>query len=232
MYVLWKPGDMASEQFRDNFLQQVVASLQQAGASQLRFTVIDNAVTPAARLFIRHTQPSPDAIASFWLDSAIHRQALEQILRSCCSACHGYLVTESEALRNQQHMAPKGQRTHGMNQVVFLRRPSRLDFQTWIDLWHNSHTQIALETQSTFGYRQNVVTRTLTAGAMPIDAIVEENFPPEAMDSAHAFYKAIAADGKKDHELMKQHQTKMYQSVQRFLDFDQLDCLPMSEYNF
>lgn len=231
MYLLWKPAHQDSGLFRDTFLQHNIATLQQAGALQVRFTISDDAVLPARKLFIRNTQPTPDAVISFWLDSAIHRSPLEKFLQAFCSNFCGYLVTESEPLRNDTHLASKGQRTYGMNQVVLLRRPSRLNTEQWIDLWHNHHTQIALDTQSTFGYRQNVVTRPLTHHALAVDAIVEENFPPEAMSSAHAFYNAVGVDGMPDDALMKKNQGMMFTSVQRFIDFDQLDCLPMSEYN-
>lgn len=227
MYLLWKPADECSERLRDKILQQTIPSLQQAGAQQIRLAVNDEAVSPARKLFIRSTQPGPDAVISFWLHSTVHRNPLENILQTCSPRINGYLVTESEPLRNEQHPATTGQRTYGMNQVVLLRRPPHLDFETWIDIWHNSHTQIALETQSTFGYRQNVVARALTANALAIDAIVEENFPPEAMSSAHAFYRATGNDA-----LMKKNRGEMFASVQRFIDVAQLDCLPMSEYNF
>lgn len=227
MYLLWKPVSHSSETFRSKILQQAIPALQETGSQHLRFAISDEAVAPAGKLFIRRIQPGPDAVISFWLDSAIHRQTQESLLQTHCSSICGYLVTESEPLRNQKHPSPKGQRTYGMNQVVLLRRPSRLAFDTWIDIWHNSHTKIALETQSTFGYRQNVVARALTHNAQAIDAIVEENFPPEAMNSSHAFYKAAGDDA-----LMKKNRGEMFASVQRFIDLDQLDCLPMSEYNF
>ena len=56
------------------------------------------------------------------------------------------------------------------------------------------------------------------------DAIVEENFPPEAMISDHAFY-----DAEDDIELGKR-QERMMTSCARFIDFDRIDVVPMSEY--
>jgi len=232
MYLLWKPAGESSEVFKSKILQHAIGPLQEAGCQHLRFTISDDAILPARKLFICSAHPSPDAVISYWLPSAITRQPMEKILRPYCPALNGYLVTESEPLTNTKHPASNGARTCGMNQVVLLRRPSRLGFEQWIDIWHNSHTQIALETQSTFGYRQNVVARPLTQNALAIDAIVEENFPPEAMSSAHAFYNAVRIDGTGDDDLMKKNQAKMYASVQRFIEFDRLDCLPMSEYNF
>lgn len=232
MYVLWKHAGESSESFRGKLLQQTLPALQENGGQQMRLAVSDDGVAPARKLFIRHTQPSPDAVLSCWLDSAINRQPVETLLQTCCARISGYLVTESEPLRNTTYPATAGQRTYGMNQVVLLRRPTRLSPEQWIDIWHHHHTRVALETQSTFGYRQNVVARRLTADALAIDAIVEENFPPEAMSSAHAFYNAIRADGTVDDALMKKNQGRMFASVQRFIDVEQLDCLPMSEYAF
>ncbi len=71
---------------------------------------------------------------------------------------------------------------------MFLQRPRRLSEQQWLEVWQGSHTRVAIDTQSTFGYRQNVITRPMTYAAPPFDAIVEENFPQEAMTSQHAFY--------------------------------------------
>ena len=68
------------------------------------------------------------------------------------------------------------------------QRPQRLSQQQWLEIWHGSHTQVAIDTQSTFGYRQNVVARPVTYAAPPFDAIIEENFPAAAMSSQQAFY--------------------------------------------
>ena len=38
---------------------------------------------------------------------------------------------------------------------------------------------------------KNVISRAITKDALAIDAIVEENFPPEAMTSAHAFLRCL-----------------------------------------
>lgn len=232
MYLVWKPESQSSEVFREQIRQQLIPALRQQHCQQLRFSVIDDAVSPARKLFIRHTQPSPDALLSFWLPSAITREKAENQLTNHAARFDGYLVTESEPLLNHQHPPLSGKRTHGMNQVVLLRKPAGLAYEDWIDIWHNSHTQIAIATQSTFGYRQNVVTRKLTPHALTIDAIVEENFPPEAMNSAHAFYNALTAGGTRDDELLKKNRAAMFASVQHFVDFQQLDCLPMSEYSF
>ncbi len=54
---------------------------------------------------------------------------------------------------------------------------------------------------------------------------MEENFPPEAMTSDHAFY---ATGG--DEALLQARLKAMMDSCVRFIDFESIDVLPMSEY--
>ena len=84
---------------------------------------------------------------------------------------------------------------------------------------------MAIDTQSTFGYKQNVIVRPLTYAAPPYDAIVEENFPAEAMTNPQAFYDAAG-----DEEKHQKHEQAMIESCMRFIDFDKLDRILMSEY--
>ena len=92
--------------------------------------------------------------------------------------------------------------------------------EDWLTLWKDSHTQVAIDTQSTFGYRQNLVVRTLGPDTPGCWAIVEENFPPEAMSSQHAFY------GADSDEVLEANRTAMVESCTRFIDFDKIDVVP------
>ena len=226
LYPVWKKPAQSIEDFREQLLGVMSEQLLSSGVRSLRIIVAHPGVAAASGLRQQNiNQPLMDAVISMWVDSAIYRQQQETIIGSYVSQLHGYLVTESEALVNHLHPADKGQRVEGMCEVVFLQKPSRLEYSEWLDIWHNSHTQIAIDTQSTFGYRQNVVTRALTAGAPEVDAIIEENFPAAAIHSQHAFYDAVGDDVK-----LQQHQKAMIDSVVRFIDFDRIDVLPASEY--
>lgn len=226
IYLMWAKPGQGSPAYREALINEAIPSLRSALATRIRLNLADDAVAPAIKLRIESTKPAPDAMVSFWLDSAVQRQPHEKILLQHSEKIMGYLVTESVPLDHAKSVAV-GKRVGGMNQVVLLRKPVALPADEWLDIWLNSHTAIAMETQSTFGYRQNVVTRKLTGNAMDLDAIVEENFPAAAMTSAHAFYNA---DG--DDQKLKNNRNRMFTSVQRFLDLARLDCLPMSEYNF
>ncbi len=221
LYPVWKDGGVDGDAFRDQLLDHLAPQLLELGVRGLRLSVVDSDVAPAAGLRQEHSRPVMDAMISVWLDSSVYRGAIEAAIESHVARMVGYLVTESTPLVTD---TAEGQRTPGMAQVVFLQRPRRLSEQQWLEIWHGSHTQVAIDTQSTFGYRQNVINRPMTYAAPPFDAIIEENFPLEAMTSQHAFYGAET-----DAELQANLQA-MIDSCVRFIDFDKIDVVPTSEY--
>lgn len=225
MYAVWKSPGQDNNQFRDVLLRELAPQMLAAQVRKLQINVVDDDVASAGGLRIVATKPAIDGMISLWVDSAVFRQPIEGLMAQYTGRYAGYLVTESEPICNTAHPSADAERTQGMAQVVFLQKPSRLDYQTWIDTWHGSHTQIAIDTQSTFGYRQNVIVRALTYAAPHYDAIVEELFPAEAMSDPGAFYDAVG-----DEALCKERQTIMVESCARFIDFDKLDCIPTSEY--
>ena len=161
-----------------------------------------------------------------WVDNAGAAASWEPVIDGCVSRRHGYQVVESEPLVNQvAHPSAPGERVYGMCHVVFFRKPAKMDRDDWLAVWQGSHTRVAIDTQSTFGYRQNVVVRALDDVSPWVDAIVEENFPPEAMTSDHAFYNTGG-----DEALLQARIQEMMDSCVRFIDFETIDVIPMSEY--
>lgn len=227
LYPLWKPPAQGGDEFREVLLQRLAPRLAGLAAVHgLRLCVADSAVAAAARRRIESHAPVPDAMLSLWVDFAGAAALWEPLIDEHVARKSAYLVAEAEPLVNQQrHPSKPGERVHGMCHVVFMSHPATMDTQEWLAVWKDSHTQIAIDTQSTFGYRQNLVVRRLTADALACHAIVEENFPPEAMTSDHAFY---ATGG--DEVLLRKNMTAMMESCARFIDFTKIDVIPMSEY--
>ena len=226
--VTGKPGIEASE-LSSELREQVAGTLADLGAHAVQVNVVDDAVAEAADLHIGSSQQTADAIVSVWIDSAVDRfrRPYDEAVAAAAAAgaVGAYLVTESVPVPHSRYPAGPGERTHGFAQIAFLRRPSALPEAEWLDIWLNSHTQIAIDTQDTFLYVQNVVTRVLTVGATPWDAIVEECFPPGAMSDPHVFFDAAGDD-----ERLAEHQSAMFDSVQRFIDFDTIEVIPTSRY--
>jgi hypothetical protein len=226
IYLLWKDPASPNDAWCQTLRNTLPTALRQAGANHLRLNLADADVAAATSMRMSPEPPLPDALISLWLDSASQRATAEAALAQQAIRLAGYLVTESEPLPNVRHPATEGERVFGMNHIVFLQTPTRLSREEWLDLWLNRHTQLAIDTQTTFGYRQNLVARRLHSDAPAIDAIVEENFPPAAIGDQNAFYR------RESEEELQKNQKVMYQSCRNFIDFDKIGRLPSSEYNF
>ncbi|MEM6583887.1 MAG: hypothetical protein AAF699_21610, partial [Pseudomonadota bacterium] len=171
--------------------------------------------------------PLPDGLLSVTMADQSQLTCLDSLLTEQTARYAGYQVEVREPLdRQQQHPCKPGERVFGLCQVALLCRPASLEAAAWQSIWQDSHTQIAIETQATFGYRQNRVLQALNATAPAIDAIVEEYFPSEAMTSDHAFYGTGGDD-----ELLAKRMTRLLESCARFIDFEHIDVIPMSEYS-
>ena len=227
VYILWRDPQTSSEEFSHILRTEVADRLLALGARGLQVNVPDQAVQSAARLRQVNTRPQIDGFLSLWVDSAIEqfRRPFDAVIETAAARLAGYLVTESQPIRNTRFPAVPGERTTGFSQLAFLKRPPRLTPEAWLDTWHNHHTQVAIDTQDNFLYVQNVVVRPLTYAAPIYDAIVEECFPAAAMSDPYAFFNAVG-----DEEKFQKNLDTMMDSCQRFIDFDKIDVMPSSQY--
>lgn len=227
VYVVWHDRQTSSEEFTRRLRNEVAEQLLALGARGLQVNVADAAVESAAGLRQANLQPLMDGTVSLWLDSAIaqFRRPFDAVIAAAVERLAAYLVTESVPIRNTRYPATPGERTFGFAQLAFLSRPPRLTHEAWLDIWHNRHTQVAIDTQDNFQYVQNVVVRALTRGAPAIDAIVEECFPPAAMTDPQSFFDAPG-----DEEKFRRNLAAMVESCKRFIDYDKIDVLPTSQY--
>lgn len=226
IYSLTSPAGVSSSDFRVTLLGQVSEDLTARGAHAVQVNVADDDVARADGLRIATSAHPADAVVSVWLDSAVDRfrSGVDRVLDAASATLAAYLVTESVPLDDTRRLADPGGRVDGWSQMAFIRRPNDQDVDAWFDIWLDSHTQIALDTQDTFLYVQNAVVRVLTDGAPPWDAIVEEGFPAAAMDDPHAFFDTG------DDEVLAERQQNMFESVRRFIDLSTIEVIPTSRY--
>lgn len=227
VYVVWRDSATSPVAFRERLRNGVADKLLTLGARGVQVNVADDAVQPAAGLRQVRTRPQMEGLVSVWMDSAIEqfRKPFDEAIEAATARIAGYLVTDSNPIRNTRFPAKPGERTEGFSQLAFLKRPPRLTHEAWLDVWHNHHTRVAIDTQDNFQYVQNVVVRPLTYGAPAFDAIVEECFPAMAMTDPGAFFDAVG-----DEEKLKRNVRAMMDSCHRFIDFDKIDVLPTSQY--
>lgn len=223
IYLMKPAAGIGSDQFRDLALSELAKQLlADTNVHGLRMAFNDSDVARAEGLKRGGCPPLPDAAFSVWVDTANEQQALIDTIEPHTSHLEAYLVCESEV------MAPpnrSGERTPGTLQLCMLRHPDTIEREEFLALWRDSHSQIACDTQSTFGYRQNLIVRKMNGNAQDHDAIVEEHFPADAMDSPAAFYDAVGDDAK-----LKKNVKTMIDSVSRFIDNNTINVVHMSEY--
>jgi len=203
----------------------IAAALLALGLPGLAVNVRDDAVRRSL-MTLTTLDPPVAAVVSMWTQQCYGEQmaAALDLISGECAQLGAYLVTESVPLS-----APEvefGSRTAGLANIALLRRPAGLDPETWLTRWQHDHTPVAIETQSTFGYTQNWVVRTLTKEAPGIAGIVEELFPTEAITDLKAFFGAA------DDNDLQDRLGRMVASTRAFGANENIDTVPTSRYVF
>jgi len=220
MYAVWKPNAIAVQDFRHRMLGDVAEALLGLGVRGLAINLADDLAVPGLRI----GRLDPTGTVSIWVDTALAHESIERVLGVPTARLAGWLVLESVPLVNTRHVVPLGERLPGLYNVAFLEKPDALTYEEWLARWQGAHTTVAIETQSTFAYVQNVLVRPVTADAPAWTAIVEEAFPAEASTDPMVFYRAHSP------EELAEHQRRMMESCATFIDFARIETHPMSAY--
>jgi hypothetical protein len=212
MYAAW--GDHLPARLRDEELHRRLAD---AGVRRLQLNLDDEEVVPAMRI---STGPEPiAAVVTVWSDT----DEVTTVLAEATERLAGWEVDERVPIPPPE--TPSGERMDALANVAVLKKPDDLDREIWLHRWLVEHTPVAIETQASFGYVQNIVTRPLTDSPRPVDALVEELFPTAGMVDMHAFYGSGGDDAELDARL-----TRLMASVAR-IGFDRdIDLVPGSRY--
>jgi hypothetical protein len=215
--------DTADDAWCERLRSTVAEDLLALGVPGLTVNVKDGPVRGSLMLLTTLTPPVVAAV-TVWTQQYYGTQmtAVLDRLRDECDDLAAYLVTESVPTPGPPRVP--GERTAGLANIALLRRPDHIDESEWLRRWHLHHTQVAIDTQSTFGYTQNAVVRALTPDAPRVDAIVEELFPIEAVSSVAAFFGAA------DDTDLAERMTKMVASTSAFGASDNVDTIPTSRY--
>lgn len=224
IYALWRTQSDSREDFNARLIEDLPERIDPL-ARGLRINLQDGSVADGTSPRLIATEPQMEAVVQLWVDTASQARCadIESALASVASRAEGWLVCESTPLVNDTY-AP-GTPTHGFSQLAFLQKPSALDHETWRSNWQNLHTGVAIKTQSTFEYVQNLVVRPVSEVAGPYAAIVEECFPMEALADAGVYFNAA-----ENQEALVAHTEQMMESCARFMDMSGCDCIPTRQY--
>lgn len=214
------PGPrLAAPRFRDE--------LRERGATAVQVNVDDEPVRDALRF---GPGRRVTAMLSIWLDDVVADSELSPLIQTVIEQTgeadlHAYRVTE--IVRLDPVSVPDGTRADAMAQMALLRRPSHLTREEYLNYWLVHHTPIAIRTQNTSAYIQNVVEEALTEESPDLAAIVEEHFPMAALSDPHEFYGSRGDDAERDRRM-----SELMASVARFGADDGLDLIPTSRYRW
>lgn len=213
MVLLAVDGVEIPDSLRSEISGPVAEELRHRGASRIQLNVVDPSLGPPHGI-----PPSRDlfqlaAMVSYWVPAAGEHGVHGDLLPAIGGGeWHGYLVVEALRLAGPP-APPGGERCTGFTQVVPLTVPGGMSWAEWRRRWQGSHTDVAIETQSSFRYVQNVVVRPLDDRAPAFAAVVEESFPLAAASDTAVFY-----DAEGDPERLELHSARMMKSCATFMD--------------
>ena len=200
----------------------VRSALRASGHTRIQVNLDDEDI-PETVLRLQHFDEPLTSIVSIWTQGS--SDDVLSALRPYAGRLAGWQVEERHPLVPPD--IPDGQRMDALSQVAFLRKPAEIPYDDWRAHWQGPHTQVAIETQATFGYVQNRVLAKLTADTPTVGAIVEELFPSEAMRDIHAFYGSDGHQTELDRRL-----TTLMESVGKMGADRDLDVVPTSRYTW
>lgn len=202
-------------------------SLAECGATAVQINLDDPPVGEAMRF--GPGQPIT-ALVSVWLDDAAGEPAADAVIHAVSDASqetglHAYAVTER--VRLDPAPVADGARADVYAQVALLRRPEDMTRAEYLAYWQLQHTPIAIRTQNTSAYIQNIVDESLTTSSPELAAIVEEDFPMAALADPHEFYGSRGDDAE-----LARRMTELMDSVRRFGADVGLDLVATSRYRW
>ncbi len=212
MYAVWGETEPVSP--------GLLSRLGALGVEKVVVEADDEDVTDAQLRLSTYAEPVT-ALVSVWTDG--DPQEVTDLLARAVPRLAGWVVEERTPLPPPR--TPHGARADALVNVALLRIPDGMTPEAWRERWLDHHTAVAIETQATFGYVQNIVVEPLLDDQAPVDALVEEFFPVAAATDLHAFY----GSGGDDEELGRR-MTRMLESVATFGAHENIDVVPTSRY--
>ena len=214
MYAVW--GRELTSALR---APQLHAGLRGAGVDRLQLNLDDEGVAAAMRI-ASAGGAHIGAVVSVWGEDP----DADRITR-CLTGLDGVERVDGWRVEERRRLDPPetwdGSRVDALAQVALLRRPEELAHADWLHIWQVEHTGVAIRTQATFGYVQNIVQTTFTPRGDDVAALVEELFVPAAIHDRHAFHGSAG-----DEAELARRSRELMASVRRMGADRDIDVVP------
>jgi len=224
IFVLWNDGNEDRSHLNRRLLGEAADQLGSDGVIQrVQINARDDRV--AAGSALEQGENLPAATVSLWLPSAHEAWRVDNILRPIAlGGLAAFSVVESTVLPHGSPPAPDG-RCEGFSQLAFFRRRAGLGPEEFREIWLNDHREVAIATQETFHYTQNIVYRPITPNAPHWDGIVDEWYPDAALIDPLIYWKAGGSVDRQEFNFQRETQ-----SVLRFVDLSGMALIITSAY--
>ncbi|MCB2201260.1 hypothetical protein KQH26_00680 [bacterium] len=133
-----------------------------------------------------------------------------------------YMVTEALPVAYEKTWAD-GEKTPGVCLLTLFKQKKSIDYKTFLDRWHNSHTPLSLKTHPLWHYNRNVVEEKLSSDSANWDGIVEEHLRTRAelLNPFKFFGNPL---------VIVQRMIQVYIDTKSFLDYNTIEPYLTKEY--
>jgi len=134
-----------------------------------------------------------------------------------------FRVTEALPIKYTRDW-PEGEPTPGVCLLTLFRQKKTIDYETFIDRWHNGHTPLTLKIHPIYHYSRNEVTEALGGPPILYDGIVEEHCRSrkELLNPFIFFAKS---------GLAPVNMIKTYFDVKGFIDYGSIETYLVTEFH-
>jgi hypothetical protein len=231
MYLVTLPTAMARPDVRTLMIDSVAPALLALDPRGLTMDLDDEEADVPPPVPAAQSDEAVRAVVSVWVDAYDRRGPLEEVLRTA-GHIDGYQVIESlyTDYGESQWAAPRDwpdrTRSPGLLTVATIEMPEGRDPDEWLDYWHSTVSTVSERIQPRTRYVRNAVFRSITPGAPPFRALVEEGWPSGGhIIDPMLFY---CADG--DQAVLEANMKLMIETIVAFTDLSTLRSYTMSEW--
>jgi hypothetical protein len=134
-----------------------------------------------------------------------------------------YNVTEAHPVAYEKTWAD-GEKTPGACLLTLFKQKKSIDYKTFLDRWHNSHTPLSLKIHPLWHYNRNVVEEKLSNDSAQWDGIVEEHMRTrsELLNPFKFFGNPI---------VIIPRMIQVYTDTKSFLDYKSIEPYLVTEYH-
>lgn len=114
--------------------------------------------------------------------------------------------------------------TPGVCLLTLFSRKKGIDYDRFIDIWHNSHTPLSLRIHPLWNYNRNEVEKLLNATSSPFEGIVEENFrmASDLLNPFQFFGNPL---------IIFYRMMQVYTDTKKFIDYPTMETYLTTEYH-